>query len=162
MINKDGKLFGKISIIDILVVIIIIAVAAGVYMRFFSVPETVNVKTDKFTYMVRIEKVRNYSVDALYKKGAMYDSETKEYLGDISEVVSVEPTKATGVTSRGETVEVEYPERYTVTIKVETDGNIGKSGYYTESNRMISVGGAMNFETKYIDTSGDVISISEK
>lgn len=161
MINKEGKLFGKISIIDILVIIVIIAMAAGVYMRFFRTPETVKVETEKFNYTVRVEKIRKYSVDALSHMGAMYDTETKEYLGDIVEIVSVEPTKETSITARGKAVEIEYPERYTVTIKVETDGNVGENGYYTASNRMISVGGAMEFETKYIECGGDVISISD-
>lgn len=161
MINKEGKLFGKISIIDILVVIVIAAMALGVYMRFFITPEEVKVKTEKFTYEVRIEKVRQYSVDALYQKGAMYDTETKEYLGEIKKIVSVEPTADTGINSKGETVAIEYPERYTVVLLVETDGNIGDNGYFTASNQRISVGGAMKFETKYIETSGNVISVSK-
>ncbi len=161
MINKEGKLFGKISIIDILVIIVIIAMAFGVYMRFLRTPETVKVETEKFTYMVRVDKVRQFSVDALKNKGAMFDSDTKEYLGEIKSIVSVEPTMDTGVNSRGNTVEIEYPERYTVVLEVETDGNVGENGYYTASNKMISVGGAMEFETKYIETTGDVISISK-
>ncbi len=160
MINKDGKLFGKISVIDILVIIVIIAMAFGVYMRFFKTPEAVQVKTEKFTYTVCVEKVREFSVDALKNKGAVYDTETKEYLGEIKEIVSVEPTMDTGVNYGGKTVEIKYPERYNVIMEIETDGNVGANGYYTASNKLITVGGELEITTKYIETTGDVISIS--
>ncbi len=161
MINKEGKLFGKISIIDILVVIIIIAVAAGIYLRFFKPVETIQVQTEKFSYTVCVEKVRNFSVDALRNMGGVYDTETKEYLGEITEIISVEPTKDTGVTSRGNTVAIEYPERYDVTLKIETDGSVGANGYYTSTSRLISVGGELELTTKYIETTGAVISVSD-
>lgn len=160
MINKDGKLFGKVSIIDILVVIVIIAMAFGIYMRFFKTPEIVEVKTEKFTYTVRVDKVRIFSVDALENKGDIYDSETKEYLGKIVDV-KWENFKDTGVKSDGTPVLIDYPDRYTVILKIETDGNISENGYYTASNRMISVGSEVQFESKYIETTGSVISISD-
>ena len=34
IINKEGKLFGKISIVDIAVVLIVILLAIGIYTRF--------------------------------------------------------------------------------------------------------------------------------
>lgn len=158
MINKEGKLFGKISIIDIIVVIVIIAVAAGCYMRFFSTPDTVKVETHKFFYTVRVDNIRIYSVDGLKQMGDMYDAETKEYLGKIVDVRE-EPAMVTQVTEDGGTVEVVDPEKYTVTLTVETDGSMNNMGYYTATNHAISVGGAMVFDTKYISTSGSVTKI---
>lgn len=160
MINKEGKLFGKISIIDILVIIVVIAMALGIYMRFFNTPETVEVKSQKFTYFVRVENVRSFSVDALNNMGGIYDEKTKEYLGDIKNIKII-PAKDTGFNSRGEAVLVDYPERHTVILEVEADGKVGENGYYTQSNRAINVGSSLHFESKYIETTGDVISISK-
>lgn len=162
MINKDGKLFGKVSIIDILVIIILIATAIGVYMRFSSTPETVKVETERFSYIVKVEEVRQYTVDGLLEMGLVYDKETKEDLGEITEILSVEKTKATGVNSRGVAVETEFPDKYTVTLRIETDGSVGNSGYYTSSNRLIGVGGELSIETKYVSTTGNVVGIEKE
>ena len=159
MILKDGKLFGKVSIIDILVIIIILVTALGVYAKFTSTPETVQVTTEKFSYIVRIDKVRQYTVDGLKELGKIYDKETKEHLGEIVEVISVENTVETGINSAGKAVKTEYPDKYSVLIRIETDGSVGTNGYYTSSNRLIGVGGELSIESKYVSTSGRVISI---
>lgn len=161
MINKEGKLFGKVSIIDILVVIVILATAVGVYARFSSTPEIVETTTQKFSYIVKVEEVRQYTVEGLLNLGGMYDEETKEYLGEIVEVVSVEPTPDTGIKSNGKAAPTFVPEKFTVHIKVETDGSVSDAGYYTLSNRFIGTGGDLTFETKYVSTTGTVVSIEK-
>ena len=158
MINKDGKLFGKISIIDLLVIVVIVAMAAGVYMRFFKTPEKVEVKTEKLTYTMKVTDARMFSVEALEKKGDIYDADTKEKLGTITDV-KIDTVKMTNLTEKGKAVEVEYPERYTAILTVEVDGNVNANGYYTQSNEPISVGSVKYFETKYVATAGVIMDI---
>ena len=43
IINKEGKLFGKISVVDILVVVLLVVAAFGVYTKFFKTNERVAV-----------------------------------------------------------------------------------------------------------------------
>lgn len=159
MILKNGKLFGKISIIDILVVLIIAVMGFGIYNRITATPKTVQVQSEKFSYVVRVDKVRQYTVDGLREMGRVYDKETKEDLGTIVRIISVENTKDTGINSKGNAVETEYPDKYSVIFEIETEGNVGDNGYYTSSNRQIGVGGDVSIETKYVSTSGTVVSI---
>ncbi len=42
IINKEGKLFGKISIVDIAVVLIVILLAIGIYTRFSGIKRSKN------------------------------------------------------------------------------------------------------------------------
>lgn len=159
MILKNGKLFGKISIIDILVVLIIAVMGFGIHNRITATPKTVQVQSEKFSYVVRVDKVRQYTVDGLREMGRVYDKETKEDLGTIVRIISVENTKDTGINSKGNAVETEYPDKYSVIFEIETEGNVGDNGYYTSSNRQIGVGGDVSIETKYVSTSGTVVSI---
>ncbi len=160
MINKDGKLFGKISIIDLLVIAVIAAMAAGVYMRFFKTPEKVEVKTEKLTYTMKVTDARIYTMEALEEKGDIYDADTKEKLGTIKDV-KIDTAKMTNLTDKGEAVEVEYPERYTAILTIEVDGNVNANGYYTQSNEPICVGSVKYFETKYVATTGVIMDIKE-
>ena len=158
MINKDGKIFGKISIVDILTVIVIAAMAIGVYMRFFKTPETVKTDSVKITYTVRVEKIRDFTANGLMKKGKLYDSDTGEYLGEIKNV-TLESAVIDAVTQSGDVRSVKYPERCDAVLTVEIDGSANSRGYYTEAKRALSVGGELDFETKYVDTSGTIVSV---
>ena len=76
-------------------------------------------------------------------------------------MVSVTPTPDTGIKSNGKTVETTVPNKFTAHIKVETDGNVSDAGYYTQSNKFIGVGGELTFETKYVSTTGTIVSIEK-
>ena len=67
--DKNGKIGGKVSIIDILVVVLVVAVIVGIVARYGS-SVTGAVKSNKqFEYVLKVESVRQYTVDALEKKG---------------------------------------------------------------------------------------------
>ena len=159
--GKNGKLFGKVSIIDLIVILVIVVAVIGIYLRIVATPQVVQVKTEKFSYLVKIDNIREYTVNGLKELGLIYDKETKEDLGEIIEVVSVEKYKETTQDSKGNPIEAESPEKYSVIIRVETNGNVGTNGYYTSSNRLIGVGGDLSVESKYVSTSGTVIEIEK-
>ena len=162
MINKEGKLFGKISIIDILVIIIFFAVVLGVYVRIFAPAKVAKTEMKDFTYTVKIEMLNQSSIDALLKEGVVYDSETGEKIGKISEISQPVPTMTTGVTNRGAAVETAYPDSYTVTVKIKTKGSVNEGEFYTENKKKIVFGEDIEFETKYISAEGTITEVSEK
>ena len=65
IINKEGKLFGKISIVDIAVVLIVILLAIGIYTRFSGNTKVVVSNGQKIECTFVVKNLRQYSVDAL-------------------------------------------------------------------------------------------------
>ncbi len=161
IINKEGKLFGKISVVDILVVLAIVVAAFGVYTRFFVGNAKVETASSHIEYKMKIKEIRIGSVEALENyKGAMYDTDTKEYLGDIVAVEYTEAKKAVE-TQRGRLTETAVPERYDCTITVRLDGKINDSGYYTSTNQVLAAGSSFLFEAKAVKTTGRISEIYE-
>ena len=81
--DKNGKIGGKVSIIDILVVVLVVAVIVGIVARYGS-SVTGAVKSNKqFEYVLKVESVRHYTVDALEKKGKVTDKKSEKDLGEI-------------------------------------------------------------------------------
>lgn len=161
MINKEGKLFGKISIIDILVVLAIVVAIFGVYTRFFVGNEKVETAASHIEYKLKIQEVRIGTVKALEDyKGAIYDTDTKEYLGDIVAVEYSDAKKAVETTS-GQLVETTLPERYDCMVTVRVDGKINGSGYYTATNQALAMGSSYLFESKAAKTTGRIYEIYE-
>lgn len=155
--KKSGKLFGVISIIDIIVVLCIIVLAFGVYARFTSDSDAVassNRATIEYVYMVK--GVRNFTCEALEKGGAVYDSETKEYIGDVKEVRS-EPAKMEVSLVNGEYRMLTLPDMYDVYVTITVDGKYNSLGYYTSDNRFIGAGSTLLAQSKFATTEGEIV-----
>jgi hypothetical protein len=161
MINKEGKLFGKISIIDILVVLAIAIAAFGVYSRFFAGSEKIETASSHIEYKMAVKEVRIGTAEALKTYGGpVFDFETKEYLGDIVDVTYTEAKKGVEL-ANGKMKEVVVPERYDAVVTVRVDGNINNSGYYTANNQPLAAGSSPVFYSKAAKTTGTILDVYE-
>lgn len=160
IIDKNGKLFGKINIIDLLVILLIIGAGIGFGLRFVSTAAD-NVRSQtKLTYVVEVENIRSYAVDALQKKGIATDTKTKNIIGEIVDV-SASAMKTQALKADGTTVFAEVPGKYSARVTVTADGRESDRGYFVGENIELSVGSSVSLSTKYVNTSGKVISITK-
>ena len=160
MFNKDGKLFGKISIIDIIVILAIIVAGFGIYNRFSSANAKVATVTQQIEYTMEINDVRMGTIEALQKKGKVFDATTKEYLGEITDVSYVDAVSPRTM-ANGEIKNLEVPEKYDATVTLRVDGKVNSSGYYTSNNIILTVGSKHVFYSKCAKTTGEIMSIKE-
>lgn len=146
--QKDGKLFGKISIIDIAALIAVVVLIVGVAVR-FSGNQAVTVSSGQAIECdLRITEIRQVTVDALKKGGQVYDIETKEYIGDIVDVKQ-EDCYSLIAMANGERKLVPVEERYNAVVTVAFTGSVSEKGYYTASNRQMSAGGKVGINSKF-------------
>ena len=156
--DKNGKIKGKVSIIDILVVLLIIAVIAGIPARYGS-KVTTAVKSDKqFEYVLRVENVREYTVNALKKMGKVTDKKSEKELGDVVDV-QVENATQQSITASGEVKNPETPGRYTCFVTIRATGKESDDNYILHDSTELSVGRNIDLYTKYVKTSGDIKSV---
>ncbi|MDD6213729.1 MAG: DUF4330 domain-containing protein [Firmicutes bacterium] len=158
ILNKDGKMFGKINIIDICVILIIVVGIFGFGMRFVSKAAKTARKTTKFEYVIEISDVRNYTVKALEKKGIVSDLKGKSNVGEITDVQS-RPMKVQAAAADGRAVVAEEPDKYVATVTIEAEGHESDSGYFVGNDVELSVGTTLSLTTKYANTTGKVKSI---
>ncbi len=156
--DKNGKLFGKLSIIDLGFILIVIAVVIGAYMRFSSGAGKIVTTPTTFEYVIKVSNVRQFTVDALSKKGQITDKKYEKVLGEITDV-RIEDAHMESVRADGEVVDTILPERYTCYVTVRSDGKEGENGYFNAQNDEISIGRSMALYTKYVATSGGIESI---
>lgn len=158
--DKQGKIKGKFNIIDILVILLIFAMVIGIAVRFRS-SVTTAVKSDvELEYVVKIESIRECSINALKKMGKVTNKKSEMDLGEVVNV-EYEPTKCQSTTADGRIVFAEQPERYTAYVTVRTKGKESDNSYILEDSNELSVGGVAQIFTKYIDTTGNVLSIKK-
>lgn len=156
--DKNGRIKGKVSIIDILVVLLVIFVVAGIAARYGS-KITSAVKSDKsFEYVLRVENVREYTVKAIEKKGKVTDKKSEKTLGEIVDV-RYETATQQSVTASGEVKNPETPGRYTCFVTIQAKGKESDDNYILDDSTELSVGRNIDLYSKYVKTSGDIISV---
>lgn len=161
--NKNGKIKGKFNIIDLLVIVLVLAVIGGIVLRYGSRITTAVKSSEDFKYVVRVEGVKQFTIDALEKSKneAVTDKKSEMYLGTIVDV-AVEPAKQTDAqTSEGDIVEAPLPERYTAYVTIETQGKESDNSYITADSNELSVGRTTELYTKYVHTSGMIESVTK-
>ena len=66
LMDKNGRLFGKISVIDVVVVLVVLVMAAALYVKNTSLSHTsTRVTNTPITYQVTAYNVRQYVADAI-------------------------------------------------------------------------------------------------
>ncbi len=158
--NKDGKIKGKFNIIDALAIILVIVVAVGIVVRFKSTITTAVKSDEGFVYTVKVSGVKDYTVAALEKKGKVTDKKSELDLGEITDVVT-EPSATQRERADGKIINAEEPERYNVIVTVKTRGKEAENSYITADSNELSVGRTVDLFTKYVHTTGKIMSVEK-
>lgn len=160
MMDKKGMIFGKINIIDLAAIIIAVLAIVGITMRFISIAaENVKRETD-FSYVVEVEDIRIYSVDALSKKGTATDKQGN-VIGEITDVACKDMERQV-VLENGNSQKVKVPEKFVARITIDATGKDTDGGYFVGENTELSVGSSITMYTKYANCSGRIVKVNKK
>ena len=170
IMDKKGKLFGKVSIVDIIVLLIVIVGIIGLFFikssldskKYMSDGSGMLVNTsaeyDKMTIKLKAENVRDITRDAIVIGDEVYVATEDVLLGKITEVYSKPATKTVDAND-GTAYMAEVPERYDVTMVVEGYGRKLTDGYYVDSNTRLYFGKSIEVKTTTIQTTPTVTEI---
>ncbi|MBZ4645598.1 MAG: hypothetical protein PWR27_485 [Petroclostridium sp.] len=160
-IDDKGRIFGKVSIVDIVVVLLILAAVSGTYYKFFLVRKGRSVaQFDTIQYQVQVKDVRKASVDAIEEGAAIFDDETGNSMGKIISK-EIQPAKDYIVKTDGTYVEAEKPDRYTVIVTIETPGVENDYGYFANGTREIKRGSDLKLKTRLIAVETRVMDVKK-
>ncbi len=168
MIDKQGRLFGKLNIIDLIVFIIVVALIAAIGVRFTS--KKLNqgggnpAKTEQYCYVTLFSSLVVPEVGDQLKA----DMEAGEHLVannsfTDAEIVSVEvaPAAYVGTNINGEAVYSEHPLWKDVTVVVKEKVN-PSSVILKVGNQEVRVGNAYILKTQKVETNCRIRGIEFK
>lgn len=139
MIDNKGRLFGKINIVDLLIVVlVVVTICATVYKFGFSAHNDVNETNMKIEYVLKASGVREFTLDSMKIGDAIYDEETDKPLGIIT-AVEAKDAMDYALKADGTTVYTAKPDRYDAYITIESDARNLDGGYYANGTKEIGV-----------------------
>lgn len=145
--------------IDGLIVVLVIGLVAGTYMKFRVSDKTSVVEPQSaITYQVQLLNVRQYTVDLLQEGDHLYDSESGKDIGVIQSV-EVSPATSLAQNQEGELNWAETDDRFDLILTVEGQGTVSNNVYTINHTYTLNVGSFRQFQTKYTSWQGRVWAI---
>lgn len=157
MIDKEGKLFGKINIIDLLFLIILVVAVVGGASRFKESPISVE-STSKGVMTFLVDNVRMPTAENITEGQEIYSSDKGTYLGKIIRK-TVNPYEDV-VEYEGQWVKAPVPDKYSIYLDVEVDIKDSDKSYAVGSEE-IRVGNDYRVKTKTSAFTGICVGIKK-
>lgn len=139
MIDKNGKLFGKINIIDLLIILIVIAALIFAATKLFTPAEKgEEAGTSKVVITYKATDAPTGAGEAINVGDPVYEDTTNVQLGTVT-AVDVEEAYEYQVGPDGEPVKVPLVGMEIVTVTTEAEASVTSDGVYS-GGRLYSVG----------------------
>ena len=154
----------KPNIVDILIIVVILALAALAVFKFGVVNKNeaarVSDAAETRTITAFIDEVRMPTVDALHVGDKIFDEKTGICIGTITEV-SHKPYQKGVIAADGSIKQVEYPDYYSISLTIEGPVMEKEEGYFVEGIVELKTNSEMNTVTKYAKPVIKVTGIGE-
>ena len=164
IIDGNGRLFGKISVIDVLVVLVVAVLAAALYFKSNQTHTGGTVTEQPITFQIRALGINDFVYDALREGDGLYDldySSGGRAIGRIAQIeVESDPgTKLADELHDGAAAIVEAEDTVDLLITVEGSGLVDGRSYTINRVYALGVNSSRTYYTKQAQFVGTVASI---
>jgi len=145
--DNRGRLLGKISIIDIVVVLAVVMFVAGfLYNRTAQdIRQIIAANTPIYVTFV-VESVREFSFDAVNEGDVLFRQHERVPLGNVVEVTRGQAYDIIVLTD-GTVAYAPMEDRYNMYITISGIGSITDTGFFLNGTQQMSVGGGMTIQS---------------
>ena len=164
IIDKDGRLFGKISIIDVLVILVVIVLAISQVFKKNQTHTGTVINNEPITFQLLITGERQYVTDAIREKDELYDLDNRSN-GPLGTIQRVEILPGPGLKEAalydGTDEMVPMEDSVCVRLTVKGSGIISDNRYLLNRVYNLGVNTVRNYYTPYAQFTATVSAILE-
>lgn len=161
IIDKNGRLFGKISVIDVMVILVVAVIGVALYLKTNTMTHTSTANAnDIINYQIYIRGVGDNVKDALRLEDQIFD-EDRGNSGCLGVIKNIEVLPGTEMISFDDgTVSIVSSEGTDdLLLTIQGEGLISGKSYSLNRIYDLGVNSARNFCTHYARFTGTVYSI---
>ena len=151
VIDRSGRLFGKISIIDVLVILVVIALAGALYVKNNRPHTGTSVTAQTITYQVVVEGAQNYLKENIHVGDEVYDLTYSSGNGPLGKITAIEeqPGSKMATFTDGTMGQAPVEDGVNLVLTIEGEGLINDKGYSINRVYDLGVNSARTYYTKY-------------
>ncbi len=124
ILDRKGRLFGKINIIDLTIILIIVLIAGAVYHVYFREDESAQVLAHRIEYDIELAARPETLVEVIAVGDNIWDSVRGHYLGTVVDKQVRPATKVSEDMVKGKYIVAKIPNMYDVIITLEANGRV--------------------------------------
>ncbi|MGE4283446.1 MAG: DUF4330 domain-containing protein [Clostridia bacterium] len=128
IIDNKGKIFGKINIIDLVIVLVIVGAAAGALYKFGKANVGPIVKQEDIIIKFFAEETPDYAAKAVKVGDSAADDNKNTVFGKVIDEPLIDESLTYGVNAQGQYVQSPKPGMASVLVSVQGKGTIGETG----------------------------------
>jgi len=161
IIDKQGRIAGKVSLIDIALLLIFIGLLIGFGYRNLA-PRAVQLTTADSTFYVtvRVEPLRHFSIDAINIGDIFFERHEQQPLGTVA-YIRTQPAMDIIKLLDGTPVFVPMEEKYTMFLTLRCSGNETERGFFINGNTHVAEGSDMIIQSNRVACIARIYSISD-
>lgn len=159
IIDKKGKIFGLINIVDLLLVAIIIVLIVGGTLKFGKLNKISEEGTQEIKLSIMVEGVSEGLASAIENDDLLRDSVRGSDFGRVQGKV-ITPHKEMVIGKDGKVEFLEIPDSYDVVIDIIARGTFTDNGVLLSSNSVF-IGSEIRLKSSLYVFDSKIINISE-
>lgn len=162
IIDRNGRLFGKISIIDLIVVAVVIVMAFALYVKTNHNEITSTSTPDStITYQMLVRGVRTYVADAVQVGDKVYDQDRNSGGGSLGVITNIEirPGGRLAEFNDGTIAAAPVEDGVDMLLTIQGSGLISEGRYLLNRVYDLGVNSSRNYCTMYAQFTGSIYSI---
>lgn len=159
IIDKRGRLFGLINIVDLLIIVLLLALVAVGVKRFGNKAAVGEATTKKGVITAEIKDVRDVTAKNVKVGDPIYDYDKGTLIGKII-TAEVEPYKDK-TEYQGKFYNAEVPGKYRVIVTLDADVKETQD-FYQVGTEQIRIGAEMRIKNKSITSFMTILGIEVK
>ncbi len=159
IIDKKGRLFGLINIVDLLIIVLLLALVAVGVKRFGNKAAVGEATTKKGVITAEIKDVRDVTAKNVKVGDPIYDYDKGTLIGKIL-TAEVEPYKDK-TEYQGKFFNAEVPDKYRVIVTLDADVKETQD-FYQVGTEQIRIGAEMRIKNKSITSFMTILGIEVK
>lgn len=161
LIDKDGKLFSKISIIDIVIVLVILFIVVSLVFGKTDTPAATKVSKNETNYTLVLKAYGLYKHDREpFSVGDNIYGNNGESIGKVTAITS-ENTKSNIKLSDGKYVEFSNPQFYDYFLTIEGKGTSTEKGMFASGTLPLIPCNNVTISSKYFNGNSIVLSVEK-
>ena len=170
LLDKRGKLFGKVSIVDLLIIVIFIVAIIGGFSAYQKLSGKTVLTENKgllqnsplgvLEVKMRIKDVRSFTTEAISIGDEVFANDTGKFLGTITDI-KTEPATKLIYDKNGQAIHAEVPDKTDVIVTVHVPGSRLEGGYFTADNVQLVYDSTITIKTTRIQTTPFIETIQE-
>lgn len=164
IIDRNGRLFGRISIIDVLVILVVLVMAAALYFKGQQAHTGASVTEQTITFQIRARGVNDYVAAAIQQGDGVYDSVYPSGGRALGEIVDIQVERDPGLKFKQDMGEgtpglIQADGTVDLLITVRGQGLVNGKSYSLNRVYDLGVNSSRNYYTKRADFVGSVAAI---